>query len=132
MKYCFHANLVWSAFAFVVATSPSALGQSHVPPSLPTGTPMRHNGISACQVGIYEYAGYVAIRDRGLAETAVPVQALDGPEKLEIEAARRAVAHQIWSHPDWDATEVKRRYMIKCQELESGGRKPPPPVDSLL
>jgi len=103
-----------------------------MPPPPSAAAPIPNNGISACQVGIYEYASYVAIRDKGLSESAVPVQALDGPEKLKTEAARRAVAHQIWTHPSWDAAEVKRRYMIKCRELESDGRKPPSPVDSLL
>lgn len=126
-----YISLVCSAFALLGATRPAS-SQTRIPPPPSEGASTPNRGISACQVGIYEYASYVAIRDRGLSETAVPVQALDGPEKAKTEAARRAVAHQIWMHPSWDAAEVKRRYMIKCRELEGAGGKPPSAVESLL
>ncbi len=109
MKHRFRVSWLWSAFLGFATAAPTVSGQIHTPPPAVEAAPKPNNEISGCQVGIYEYAGYVAIRDRGMAVTAVPVRATNGPEKLQVEAARRAVAHQIWTHPNWDAAEVKRR-----------------------
>lgn len=121
------------AATFVAASSWPLVGVSaqDVPNEAAShGTPMSRHVMSGCPLGADYYARFVSFRDQGLAEHTY-MRSRGEDTNSDIARSERTIAHEIWANPHWDAAEVRRRYMARCQAIELKGVRPPPEVMSL-
>lgn len=121
------------AAAFVAAAGWTTSGVSaqdayHV--AAAHGTPMSRHLMSGCPLGADYYARFASFRDQGMAEHTYTLPSSKAANS-EFARSERAIAHEIWAHPNWDAEEVRRRYTARCQAIERKGVSPPPEVTSL-